>query len=171
MVSHLVYTTIGPGDNVSVPSPAVIPPFQAAASVAAKPSQLLEVASNIQSQQSQPKTVGSDQEAVEFVNRCREFIFNDTSVRKDLVNSWLEKLNEFTIKSAVDVSALKTILYFQISCYQDGLLVEFIETIEEGTAEPTITNMSVETMPNDNLVSVVFHTQTRDELYYLLGSW
>ena len=50
-------------------------------------------------------------------------------------------------------------MHFHIfNLYQDGLLVEFIETIEEGTAEPTITNMTVETMPNDNLVSVVFHT-------------
>ena len=104
-VSHLVYTNISPGDNVSVPSPAAIPPFQGTALVAAKPPRLLEGASDIQSQPSQPKTAGSDQEAVEFVNRCREFIFNDTSVRKDLVNSWLEKLNEFTMKSAVDVSA------------------------------------------------------------------
>ena len=66
---------------------------------------------------------------------------------------------------------LKQNCIFKFHVYQDGLLVEFIETIEEGTVEPTINNMIVETMPNDNLVSVVFHTWNMGKLYYLHGSW
>ena len=48
--------------------------------------------------------VGSDKEAVDFVNMCKDFIDRETVVRKEFLNSWLQKLNEFTIKSAVDVS-------------------------------------------------------------------
>ena len=46
------------------------------------------------------------------------------------------------------------------------MLVEFIDTLQEGTAAPTVTNMTVETLPNDNLVSVSPKTSTRRQLYY-----
>ena len=40
--------------------------------------------------------------------------------------------------------------------------MEFLEIIEEGTAAPTVSNITVETMPNDNLVSVPFSKQTKE---------
>ena len=42
--------------------------------------------------------------------------------------------------------------------------MEFMEIIEEGTAAPTVSNITVETMPNDNLVSVPFHKQTNENI-------
>ena len=42
-VSHLLYTSIGPADNVSLSSPAAIPPFQGEAPPPAKQSQPLAV--------------------------------------------------------------------------------------------------------------------------------
>ena len=57
-------------------------------------------------QPAQGEVVGSDKEAVDYVNMCKEFIDREEIVRKDLLNSWLQKLNEFTIKSAVDVSLI-----------------------------------------------------------------
>jgi len=137
-VSHFVYSSIGPGDT-SFSSPATIPPFQGAEPVTTKTSQSLVIpppSPAVHFQPTQSTVVGSNQDAVDFVNKCKEFIDSEITVRTDLVNSWLQKLNEFTIKSAVE----------------DGFLVEFIEIIKEGTAEPVITNMTVETMPNDNLL-------------------
>ena len=55
-------------------------------------------------QPAQGEVVGSDKEAVDYVNMCKDFIDRENTVRKDLLNSWLQKLNDFTIKSAVDVS-------------------------------------------------------------------
>jgi len=135
-VSHIVYTTIGTSENVSLPTPATIPAFQKTSSPALKPSQLLPTTSDVSSLPNQSSAVGSDQEALEFVNRCMQFVLSEGDVGKDLVNRWMEKLNELTIRSAVD----------------DGLLVEFIDTLQEGTAAPTVTNMTVETLPNDNLL-------------------
>ena len=49
--------------------------------------------------------------------------------------------------------------------------MEFMEIIEEGTAAPTVSSIIVETMPNDNLVSVPFHKQTKENfsLYMAAG--
>ena len=115
-MSHLLYTSIGPGDNVSLSSPAAIPPYQGEAPPPpAKLSQpllvstpALHTADNIQLSQS--AVAGSDQEAVDFVNQCKEFLYEETAVRNDLIRSWLEKLNEFTMRSAVEVS-----IFWQIS--------------------------------------------------------
>jgi hypothetical protein len=51
--------------------------------------------------------------------------------------------------------------------------VEFMEIIEEGTAEPTVSNITLETMPNDNLVSVTLHKQTKENfsLDIAAGKW
>jgi hypothetical protein len=114
-VSHLVYTSIGPGDNVSLSSPAAIPPYQGEAPPPAKLSQPLLVSTPAlhtadRFQLSQSAVAGSDQEAVDFVNQCKEFLYGETAVRNDLIKSWLEKLNEFTMRSAVEVS-----IFWQIS--------------------------------------------------------
>ena len=49
--------------------------------------------------------------------------------------------------------------------------MEFMQIIEEGTAAPTVSNVTVETMPNDNLVSVPFYKQTKENfsLYMAAG--
>ena len=109
-----MYTSIGPGDNLSILSPAAIPPFQGEAPPAKLSQPLtcsippLPTADSFQLSQS--AVVGSDQEAVDFVNQCKEFLYGETTVRTDLIKSWLEKLNEFTMRSAVEVS-----VFWQIS--------------------------------------------------------
>ena len=104
-----MYTSIGPGDNLSILSPAAIPPFQGEAPPPAKQSQPLAVSTPPlptadKFPLSQSAVVGSDQEAVDFVNQCKEFLYGETAVRNILIKSWLEKLNEFTMRSAVEVS-------------------------------------------------------------------
>ena len=49
--------------------------------------------------------------------------------------------------------------------------MEFMQIIEEETAAPAVSNVTVETMPNDNLVSVPFHKQTKENfsLYMAAG--
>ena len=44
--------------------------------------------------------------------------------------------------------------------------MEFIEILEDGTAAPAITNMTVETMPNENLVSAPFSHACNDLSYW-----
>ena len=105
-VSHFVYSSIGPGDT-SFSSPATIPPFQGAEPVTTKTSQSLVIpppSPAVHFQPTQSTVVGSNQDAVDFVNKCKEFVDSELTVRTDLVDSWLQKLNEFTIKSAVEVS-------------------------------------------------------------------
>ena len=86
---------------MSLSSPAAIPPFQREALPPAKVSQPLAVSTPLPTadtfKPSHSAVVGSDQEAVDFVNKCKEFLYGETTVRNDLIISWLEKLNEFTI--------------------------------------------------------------------------
>ena len=85
-----MYSSIGPGDTQSLP--ATIPPYHTVPTH----SPVIQPAPGL--------VVGSDQEAVTFVHRCKEFMDTENTVRKELLDSWLQKLNEFTMKSAVDVS-------------------------------------------------------------------
>ena len=85
-----MYSSIGPGDTQSLP--ATIPPYHTVPTH----SPVIQPAPDL--------VVGSDQEAVTFVNRCKEFMDTENTVRKELLDSWIQKLNEFTIKSAVEVS-------------------------------------------------------------------
>ena len=49
---------------------------------------------------------------------------------------WIQNLNEFTMKTAIE----------------DGMLVEFADIVDKDKLAPTVSNMTVEAMPNDNLV-------------------
>ena len=55
---------------------------------------------------------------------------------EEMINLWIKNLNEFTMKSAIE----------------DGMLVEFAEIQQREKFLPSVANMTVETMPNDNLV-------------------
>ena len=100
-----MYSSIGPGDSQSLSLPATIPPYHSEEQQPRKTTELLTVPTHSPViQPAQDLVVGSDQEAVTFVNRCKEFMDTENSIRKDLLDSWLQKLNEFTMKSAVDVS-------------------------------------------------------------------
>ena len=123
-VSHVIYSSIGPGDTPSFSPPAAIPPFQAPDQEPRKPPELLSVPKHspaVPLQPAQGEVMGSDKEAVEYVNMCKEFIDKENIVKKDLLNSWLQKLNEFTIKSAVDVSPVSVYSFF---AYKDVILVK-----------------------------------------------
>jgi len=160
-VSHMVYSTMGPNDTAQIQSPASIPPYQGGETTTKNTSQKLLVSTHqqIPPPALQNNVVGSDQDAVEFANACKEFIEKEELIRKDLVISWMEKLNEFTMKSAVE----------------DGFLVEFLQIIDEATSEPNFVNLTVETMPSDNILitgeintSISFRLRTsrpvRDEM-------
>ena len=53
-----------------------------------------------------------------------------------MINLWIQNLNEFTMKTAIE----------------DGMLVEFADIVDKDKLAPTVSNMTVEAMPNDNLV-------------------
>lgn len=101
----MVYSTMGPNDIAQIQSPASIPPYQGGETTTKNTSQKLLVSTHqqIPPPALQNNVVGSDQDAVEFANACKEFIEKEELIRKDLVISWMEKLNEFTMKSAVEV--------------------------------------------------------------------
>ena len=44
--------------------------------------------------------------------------------------------------------------------------MEFIEILDDGTAAPVVNNITVETMPNENLVSVLSQDTDLYRLYY-----
>ena len=141
-VSHLVYSTLGPGDGSSMAPPASIPPYRgdSSPSITKKPAMTqLEVAAKIPAQPpptSEFGVVGPDPGAVQFISLCLQYLRSHEAWARELANLWLHNLNEFTIKSAVE----------------DGMLVEFAEIEDRDKLVPSVTNMTVETMPNDNLV-------------------
>ena len=147
-VSHLVYSTLGPGDSSSMSPPPSIPPYKGDSSPsvtkkpAMTPASTLEVAAQIPAQPpptSEFGVVGSDPGAVQFISLCLQYLRSHEAWAREIVNLWLHNLNEFTIKSAVE----------------DGMLVEFAEIEDRDKLVPSVTNMTVETMPNDNLVTYV----------------
>ena len=141
-VSHLVYSTLGPGDSSSMAPPPSIPPYKGNSSPAQTPASPPEVTAKIPAQPpptSEFGVVGSDPGAVQFISLCLQYLRTHEAWARDLTNLWLHNLNEFTIKSAVE----------------DGMLVEFAEIEDRDKLVPTATNMTVETMPNDNLVCLV----------------
>ena len=149
-VSHLVYSTLGPGDSSSMAPPPSIPPYKGdspsmastkapSLAPALAPGAQLEVTAQIPAQPpptSEFGVVGADPGAVQFISLCLQYLGSHEAWVRELINLWLHNLNEFTIKSAVE----------------DGMLVEFVEIGDRDKLVPTVTNMTVETMPNDNLV-------------------
>lgn len=54
---------------------------------------------------------------------------------------------------------------------KDGFLVEFLQIIDEATSEPNFVNLTVETMPSDNIVSdFSFHDKVCKSTY-LVDHW
>jgi len=147
VVSHFIYSTIGKDEvhqQVSAPSP--IPPYQPNAEHIPPPRSNYSVPLNgIAAGASSgrispappsnlPQAVGSDQETVDYVNKCWKFIYSNPSVRADIQAIWMEKLNEFAKRSALD----------------DGLLVEFLEILGESDV-PIFSNMTADNLPDDNM--------------------
>ena len=144
-VSHLVYTSMGPGDVTSLPPPSPIPPYKGdrgtdRSKVTTGPkSSPLDVTSQIPAQPpptSEYGVVGSDPGAVQYISLCLQYLQQHQTFCSDMVTLWLQNLNEFTMKSAVE----------------DGMLVEFVDIVDRDHLSPSVSNMTVETMPNDNLV-------------------
>lgn len=169
-VSHLVYSTLGPGDVTSQPPPSDIPPFKGVndhvpsplsngvnkSSVTPAMPSPSSVSSQIPAQPpptSEYGVVGSDPGqphfylllhnhnhliagAVQFVSLCLQYLYSRPSFSDHLISVWLQNLNQFTIKSAVD----------------DGMLVEFSDIQDRASLSPAATNMTVDTLPNDNLL-------------------
>ena len=164
-MSHLVYSTLGPGDSSSMAPPPSIPPYKgdSSPSITKKPAMTLashhEVAAQIPAQPpptSEFGVVGPDPGAVQYISLCLQYLRSHEAWARELANLWLHNLNEFTIKSAVE----------------DGMLVEFAEIEDRDKLVPSVTNMTVETMPNDNLVHYVldiFHTIIRNVLQLFGG--
>ena len=136
-VSHLVYSTLGPGDSSSLAPPPAIPPYKGDSSPpVSRPSEVTAQVPTQPPPTSECGVVGSDPGAVMFISLCLQYLGEHQAWARELVNLWLHNLNEFTIKSAVE----------------DGMLVEFAEIEDRDKLVPAVTNMTVETMPNDNLV-------------------
>ena len=148
-VSHLVYSTLGPGDASSQSQPTNIPPFKGASDHGTAPvsngvSKPLTSPSSVISSQipAQPAptseygVVGSDPGAVQYVSLCLQYLYTKPSFSDHLLSVWLQNLNQFTIKSAVD----------------DGMLVEFTDIQDKASLTPAAANMTVDTLPNDNLL-------------------
>ena len=159
-VSHLVYSTLGPGESSSLAPPPSIPPYKRETSPAPAltPGPPSEVTAQIPAQPpptSEFGVVGSDPGAVQFISLCLQYLRSHQAWARDLANLWLHNLNEFTIKSAVE----------------DGMLVEFAEIEDRDNLSPSVTNMTVETMPNDNLVHLIhnnFHALIKN-VFQLFG--
>jgi len=154
VVSHFIYSTIGKDEvHQQVLAPSPIPPFQPNAEHIPPPRTNYSVPLNgIAAGASSgrispappsnlPQAVGSDQETVEYVNKCWKFIYSNPSVRADIQAIWMERLNEFAKRSALDES-----LYGR----RDGLLVEFLEILGESDV-PIFSNMTADNLPDDNM--------------------
>ena len=146
-VSHIVYSTIGPGEATSLPPPSSIPPFKSdgggLTSTKGPPSLIpvspLEVSAQIPSQPpptSEFGVVGSDPGAVQYITLCLQYLHSHQTFCQEMINLWIQNLNEFTMKTAIE----------------DGMLVEFADIVDKDKLAPTVSNMTVEAMPNDNLV-------------------
>jgi len=81
-----------------------------------------------------PVALGSDTEVVDYINECWDFVYSNKKAQAGIFKLWLEKLNDFTKRSALD----------------DGLLVEFLEILPESSV-PTFLNMTAESLPSDNM--------------------
>ena len=80
--------------------------------------------------------VGSDPGAVQFISLCLQYLFTNKMFSDSIISLWINNLNEFTIKSAVE----------------DGMLVEFSDIEDRDNLRPVTSNLTVETLPNDNLL-------------------
>ena len=146
-VSHLVYSTLGPGTaDLAAPPPAIPPyrgpdtPGQGAARGPAQVQGPGEVVAQMPAQpppSSEWGVVGAEPGAVHYTSLCLHHLAASPALQQRLTQLWLHNLNQFTIKSALE----------------DGMLVEFAELEESEALVPALANMTVETMPNDNLVS------------------
>jgi len=156
VLSHFIYSTIGKDDvQQQVLAPAQIPPFQPNVEHVPPPSSNYSVPLNGLAPGSNnssgrispaapsnlPQAVGSDQETVDYVNKCWKFIYANPAVRADIQAIWLDKLNEFAKRSALDES---------LSGRKDGLLVEFLEILGESDV-PIFSNMTADNLPDDNM--------------------
>ena len=147
-VSHLVYSTLGPGTADLAAPPPAIPPYRGpdtAVQGAGRGPALGqgpgpgEVVAQIPAQPpptSEWGVVGADPGAVHYTSLCLQHLSASPALQQQLTQLWLHNLNQFTIKSALE----------------DGMLVEFAELEESEALVPALANMTVETMPNDNLV-------------------
>ena len=147
-VSHLVYSTLGPGTADLAAPPPAIPPYRgpdtAVQGAGRGPAQGQgpgpgEVVAQIPAQPpptSEWGVVGADPGAVHYTSLCLQHLSASPALQQQLTQLWLHNLNQFTIKSALE----------------DGMLVEFAELEESEALVPALANMTVETMPNDNLV-------------------
>ena len=109
-MSHLVYSTLGPGETSSLASPGPIPPFRADKEngVSAGRQTVPQVAAEIPSQPppvSEYGVVGSDPAAVQFISLCLDYLHSRPETSSNILEVWRENLNEFTMKSAVEVSS------------------------------------------------------------------
>lgn len=69
---------------------------------------LCQVAAEIPSQPppvSEYGVVGSDPAAVQFISLCLEYLHTQPDTTSKLLEVWRQNLNEFTMKSAVEVSS------------------------------------------------------------------
>ena len=167
-VSHLVYSTLGPGTADLAAPPPAIPPYRGpdtpGQGAARGPAQVQvqgpgEVVAQIPAQpppSSEWGVVGAEPGAVHYTSLCLHHLAASPALQQRLTQLWLHNLNQFTIKSALE----------------DGMLVEFAELEESEALVPALANMTVETMPNDNLVSDSVqhsHHSYHDTVLQLLG--
>ena len=69
---------------------------------------LSQVAAEIPSQPppvSEYGVVGSDPAAVQFISLCLEYLHTRQETKTNILEVWRQNLNEFTMKSAVEVSS------------------------------------------------------------------
>ena len=69
---------------------------------------LFQVAAEMPSQPppvSEYGVVGSDPAAVQFISLCLEYLHTHPDTTNKLMEVWRQNLNEFTLKSAVEVSS------------------------------------------------------------------
>jgi len=177
LLSHLIYSSLGSGEEtVQVSAPPTIPPFKGADP--AQPSlpniyinnntkSAEAVAGGVAEASGVPKAVGSDTEVVEYVNKCWSYLYSTPQVIDQMKRLWLEKMNEFTKRSALDhanelVVGMTQCTEVEEGVYQanlnntlidtDGLYVEFQETPGDTLKLCSkFENVTAEPLPADNM--------------------
>lgn len=81
-----------------------------------------------------PTATGPDSECVKWVNELFAWLYSDLVIVNELLNIWIQSLNEFTKKSVAE----------------HGVGVEFVRVLGE-TQTPVLTNVFCECAPNDDV--------------------
>lgn len=80
-----------------------------------------------------PKSLGSDEEAVQWINNCVEAIFSSSPVSSTLATLWLDALSNYTKSSGID----------------DSIFLEFTSLASK--SRPQLTNVITQSHPGDNM--------------------